>query len=219
MSDDSAHARGILLFDEDFDAPPPSAEMEVIEPVFTAAELHAARTEAARESRDHALAQMDTSARAASSRALTEIAAAIGAIREEILETTEQSAEAIARLLIDCFAISFPALSARHGSQEVAAVLREILPALQREPKITVRVNPHLMPALTEELRTLDGDVAASLRLIPTDAVALGDVKIAWEQGSATRNSVSLWKQIENVLAPAGLMNSPRTAKEHELVE
>jgi flagellar biosynthesis/type III secretory pathway protein FliH len=162
---------------------------------------------------------MDTSARAASARALTEIGATIAAIREEILETTEQSAEAMTRLLINCFAISFPALSARHGPNEVTAVLREILPALHQEPKITIRVNPHLMPALTEELQVLDGDVAASLRLIPTDAVALGDVKITWEQGSATRNTTSLWKQIENILAPAGLENERQTAKEHELVE
>jgi flagellar biosynthesis/type III secretory pathway protein FliH len=220
---DQAHARGILLFDEDFDAPapPPSppAELEVIEPVFTAAELQSAREEASRESREAALAEQDASARAVSARALTDIGAAIAAMRVEILEAAEQSAEATARLLIDCFAASFPALSSRHGPREVTAVLKEILPALHREPKITIRVNPHLLPTLTEELHTLDGDLAASVRLIPTDAVALGDVRIAWEQGSATRDSMSLWKQIENILAPAGLVKEQQTAKEKELVE
>jgi flagellar assembly protein FliH len=215
----SAGASGVLLFDEDFDLPAKPPEPEVIDPVFTAAELMAAREEAAQESRDRTIAEADGSARIASSRALAEIAAQITAAREEAATVAEQSAEAIARLLLDCFAAAFPALSARHGPREVRAVLREILPALHREPKITVRVNPHLVPSMTEELRSLDADLVARVRLLPTDSVAVGDVRVTWENGAAIRDTASLWSQIESVLAPAGLLNHEPTAKEHELVE
>ena len=210
---------GVLLFDEDFDLPPPPPEPEVIEPLFTAAELMAARDEAARDSRDCALAEAEASTRAASARALAEIATQLAAARAEASSIAEQSAEAIARLLLDCFATAFPALSARHGPGEVTAMLRELLPALHREPKITVRVNPHLISPMTEEIHALDADLAARVRLVPTDAMAAGDARVAWDHGAATRGGMSLWNQIESILAQAGLLNAEATVKEHELVE
>jgi flagellar biosynthesis/type III secretory pathway protein FliH len=210
---------GVLLFDEDFDLPSASADPEVILPVFSAAELMAARDEAAQDSRDRTLAEADETARAVASRTLAQIAAQITESRLEAVSIAEQSAEAIARLLLDCFATAFPVLSARHGPGELAAVLREILPALHREPKITVRISPHLVSAMTDEIQSLDADLAARVRLIPTDAVAPGDARITWENGAATRDAASLWEQIENILAPAGLLNVKQTAKEKELVE
>jgi flagellar biosynthesis/type III secretory pathway protein FliH len=215
----SSRGSGVLLFDEDFDLPPPPPEPEVIQPVFTAAELMAARDEAARDSHDSALAEAAGSARALMGRALAEIAAQIAAARAEAASIAEQSAEAIARLLLDCFATAFPALSARHGAGELAAMLREILPALHREPKITVRINPHLIAPMTEEIHALDAELATHVRLIPTDAMAPGDARVTWENGAATRSSVALWEQIEGILAPAGLLNAKQTVKEHELVE
>jgi flagellar assembly protein FliH len=214
-----AFSSGVLLFDEDFDQPARVPDPEVIAPVFTAAELMAAREEAAQDSRDRTLAEVEASAQISSSRALAEIAAQITAAREEAVSFAEQSAEAIARLLLDCFAAAFPALSARHGPAELAAVLRQILPALHHEPKITVRVNPGLVPAMTEELQSLDTELAARVRLVPADSVAVGDVRITWQNGAATRDAASLWRQIESILAPVGLLNQEPTAKDHELVE
>jgi flagellar biosynthesis/type III secretory pathway protein FliH len=101
----------------------------------------------------------------------------------------------------------------------VAAVVRTILPALHREPTVTVRVNPHLAEAISQEIETLDVDLASRVRMIPTDAIAVGDARITWNNGAATRDATSLWRQIENVLAPAGLLHAKSTAKEPERVE
>jgi flagellar biosynthesis/type III secretory pathway protein FliH len=215
---------GVLLFDEDFDLPPPAPEPEVIQPTFTAAELTAAREEAARDSRDLALAESDGSARAATNSALAEIATQLAAGRADAASIAEQSAEAIARLLLGCFATAFPVLCARHGAGELAAVLRELLPALHRESRIVVRINPQLVPAMTEEIKSLDPDLAAHVRLVPAAAMASGDARITWENGVATRDAASLWTQIENILAPVGLLpiktlSTGQTVKEHELVE
>lgn len=214
---------GVVLFDEDFDQPPPPLEPEVIEPVYSAAELTAARETAASDARDRALAEAEASARAGTRLALTEIATHLATTQTEATALAEQTAEAIARLLLDCFATAFPALGARHGATEATAVMRAILPALHREPKITVRVNPHLIATMTEELATLDSDLAARVRLLPTDALALGDARISWDNGTATRDIASLWRQIETVLTETGLLDPAvkplPTAKEHELVE
>jgi flagellar assembly protein FliH len=209
----------VRLFDEDFDLPPASEEPEVIEPLYTSAEMMEARATAALDSRDSALLEANVSSHAAAARALGVIAAQMADAHAEAMTIAEQSAEAIARLLLDCFAVAFPALSARHGPAEMAAVLRKILPALRREPKIAIRISPHLVAAMTDELHALDADVAARVRLIPTDAVEPGDARVTWENGSATRDTASLWNQIEGILAPAGLLNVKQPAKEHELVE
>src|SRR3954465_9276162 len=92
---------GALLFGEDFDLPPPPPEPEIIEPVFTEAELIAAREQAARESRGAALAEADTSTRAVSGAALNEIARQLTGARDAAALISEQSAEATARLLLD----------------------------------------------------------------------------------------------------------------------
>lgn len=218
---------GVVLFDEDFDLPPPpqpSLEPEVIEPVFSAVELAAAREEAARDSREEALAEVEVSTKAEARHALSLIAAQIEAARAEANSLAEQSSEAIARLLLDCFAAALPALSARHGAAEVAAVMRTVLPALRREQTITVRINPHIVEAMTLEIAALDADVAPKVKIIPTDALAVDDVRIAWEGGDAVRDMKSLWSRIENILAPAGLLNNVHsnvghTQKEHALVD
>jgi flagellar biosynthesis/type III secretory pathway protein FliH len=227
----SARGPGIILFDEDFDLPPPSNEPEVIEPVYSLGELNAAREEAAKDSRERALAEADASARMMASRALIAISDGLEAARAEAASIAEQSSEAIARLLMRCFATAFPALSARHGQLELTALLREILPALHREPTITVRVSPHVSAELATDVHALDADLAKRVRLIATDAVSPGDARIDWENGAATRDAASLWRQIENVLAPAGLLdpadpsNAPGPAraehatKEHALAE
>jgi len=217
---------GVLLFDEDFDVPPPSPdEPEIIEPMYSAAELLAAREEAARASRDATLAEVNASTQTAMSLALRQIASRVTAARVESASLAEQNSEAITGLLLNCFATAFPALGVRLGPAETAGVLRELLPALHREPKIVIRVNPHLVEALNEEFLAQDSDLAARVRLIPTDAMAMGDAQITWEYGAATRDTASLWTQIENILAPTGLLDpaaglsTPRTAKENDFGE
>jgi flagellar biosynthesis/type III secretory pathway protein FliH len=207
----SSRGSGVLLFDEDFDVPAPTEseqEPEVIEPLYTLAELKAAREDAAREGREAALSDLDGSTTTAANKALTSIAEQIALARAEAVSVMEQSSEAITRLLLTCFATAFPALGARHGASEAAALVREILPALQHEPKISVRVNPHIADAITQEIQAFDADLAARVRLVPTDALSPGDARVTWESGAAARDMDSLWKQIENILAPAGLLNT-----------
>ena len=212
----------VLLFDEDFDLPPAPAappEPEVIEPVFSAAELEAARAEVAQAAHDAALAAFETAAAFAARRALDTIAAEIAAAREDFARAAEQSADGIARLLLDCFAAAFPALSTRHGPGEIAAVLREVLPALRHEPKVVVRLSPHIAAGMTAEIERMDPDFVAHVRVVPTDAVGAGDVRIAWENGGAIRDTAAIWARIESILAPMGLLSPRQTTKEHAYVD
>ena len=211
MRDAFARSRdsGVLLFDDDFDLPPapsPPPEPEIIEPVFTAAELEAAREEAAREAREAALAEAGATSRGAAREALASIAAAMTAASEEAAALAEETASSLAGLLLACFAAAFPALSARHGPEEAAAVVRQVLPALHREPKVTIRVNPRLAGFVVAEIEASDPDLAARVRIVPTEAMAVGDTRIAWDNGAATRDTKAVWERIESILSPAGLL-------------
>jgi flagellar biosynthesis/type III secretory pathway protein FliH len=219
----TARPPGVVLFDEDFDQPPPGPEM--IEPVYSAAELLAAKEDAAREARDIAIAEAEAQTRSRVSHALTAIATHLADARDSAAAIADQSAEAIARLLLRCFAATFPALSARHGETEVAALLRALLPTLHRQLSISVRVHPDLIVTLTEELASLDHDIASRVRVIPAAAMAHGDARVAWDHGAAARDTASLWSQIENILAPAGLLepiNAPQpqpAMKDHAIAD
>ena len=76
----------------------------------------------------------------------------------------EQTAEAIAGLLLDSLAATFPALCACYCDAEVCAVVRAVLPALTRERAITVRANPVTAAAVAGEFARLDPDLAAHVR-------------------------------------------------------
>ena len=135
----------------------------------------------------------------------------------------EEAAEAVARLLMDAFATAFPALCARHAEGELRAIVRSVLPRLQEEPSIVVRASPHATQALADEIAAIDPDLVDRVRIVPTDSVPLGDIRIAWRAGNARRDTAGLWAEIENVLAPAGLLSPAvpvrNSVKEHENVE
>ena len=125
------------LFGEDFDLPDAAPEPEVIEPVFSASEVADARETAWREGNAAGLSEATHHDIAATRRAVEAIAASVAAECQAAAVRAEQTAEAIAGLLLDSLAATFPALCARYGDAEVRAVLRAVLPALTREEAIT----------------------------------------------------------------------------------
>lgn len=208
-----------LLFDEDFDLPPRSAapepppEPEVIEPVFTVAELEAARAEAWREGHDQARDEAAAASETVARQALAVIAAHIGDTKAEAEAIADHAAEAIAHLLLSAFTAAFPALCRHHGEAEIRAVVQRIVPALQSEPKVTIRVAADAEAAVAQELARLDPDIAAQAQIVAAD-LPPGDVRIAWRAGHATRDTARLWQEIEAILAPAGLLPTKTTLKE-----
>jgi flagellar biosynthesis/type III secretory pathway protein FliH len=196
-----------VLFTEDFDAvaaAPP--EPEVIEPVFSIAELTAAREAAWQEGHDAGLRAATESEAAVTRQTLTAIAEQFAAERAAAAERAEQAAEAIASMLLDSLAAAFPTLCARYGDAEVRAIVRIVLPALTQEAAITVRAHPNTARAVSQEIARLDPDLAALVHLVECDAMSPGDVRIAWRNGSAVRDATALWQQVAAVLMPAGLL-------------
>jgi hypothetical protein len=202
------------LFGEDFDLPDAAPEPEVIEPVFSASEVACARETAWREGNAAGLSEAADGDVAATRRAVEVIAASLAVECNAAAARAEQTAEAIAGLLMDSLAATFPALCARYGDAEVCAVVRAVLPALTREQAITVRANPVTAAAVAVEFARLDPDLAAHVRTIECEAMPRGDVRVAWHNGGATRDAVGLWQQVAEVLVPAGLMRADAMIRE-----
>jgi flagellar biosynthesis/type III secretory pathway protein FliH len=202
------------LFAEDFDSPEAAPEPEVIDPVFTAGELSAARATAWREGHAAGLQQAAETDAAMTRQAMAAIAEQFVAERDAAASRAEQSAEAIARLLTASLAATFPTLCARYGDAEVRAIVRTVLPALTQETAITVRAHPRTAAAVAQEIARLDPDLVAHVQAVDCNAMPPGDVRIAWHNGGATRDAAALWQQVAAVLVPAGLMRADAAIKE-----
>jgi len=217
--DGSLHASsrsriGSALFDEDFDVRMAAPEPEVIEPVFSADELAAARDAAWREGQAAGLQAAAASAAAAKLQALEAVAGQIRTSHDEAVALAEQTAEGIARLLLDSLAAAFPSLCSHYGEAEVRAIVRFVLPWLTQEPAITVRAHPHTAAALTQEIDNLDPDIAVRVQIVTCDAMPPGDVRVTWHNGSAVRDAARLWDQVAAVLVPAGLLGADAKIRE-----
>jgi flagellar assembly protein FliH len=186
----------------------------VIEPVFSASELRAARETGWRDGRTAGLQEAAEADAAMTRQAMAAIAEQFAVECDAAAVRAEQSAEAIARLLTASLAAMFPTLCARYGEAEVRAIVRTVLPALTQETAITVRAHPRTAAAVAQEIARLDPDLIAHIQAVDCDAMPPGDVRIAWHNGTATRDAAALWQQVAAVLAPAGLLRADAAIRE-----
>lgn len=209
---------GKVLFAEDFDMPAGRSrapEPEVIEPTFSAAELEAARAEAWQAGSAAATAEAAAADHAVIRQTVAALAERLAAAHHELLDLAEQSAATIARLLLGSLGTVLPRLAAQYGEAELQAIIRIVLPGLFKEPAVTLRINPQHCDTVTREIERLDPELAARMQILPTDSIAVGDVRIAWRSGGATRDAAALWEQVVATLALSGL--SPMLAEPKEL--
>jgi len=202
------------LFADDFDMPEAAPAPVVIEPVFSAHDLTAAREAAWRDGHAAGLKEIAEGDAAATRQAITAIAEQFAAERDEALARAEVSAEAITQLLLGGIAAVFPAMCAQYGDAEVRSIVRIVLPALTQEQVITVRTHPRTAKAMAREIARLDPELAAHVETVECDAMSPGDVRIAWRAGSATRDTAALWEQVAAVLMPAGLLRTDAAIRE-----
>ncbi|HEX4260748.1 MAG TPA: hypothetical protein VHY76_06575 [Acetobacteraceae bacterium] len=197
-----------ILFAEDFDAVVrlPAPEPEVIEPVFSHADLIDAREAARAEGRAEAEAVARMGAAQQRTTLLARLADALGAAGAQAAASLEGHAEETARLLLACLCQALPALCADHGAAELRAVARALLPTLRTEPRVTIRAHPHHVPDLQRELDALDPPLAGTAVLEPVQTMARGDVRVHWQCGRAERSAAAIRAALEAALAPLGLL-------------
>ena len=200
-----------VLYAEDFDdeggvtvvaEESPAAQPEVIEPLFTAAELEAACAEA------RAAGRMEAEHGLAASRThmLGLLVAGMADGRAGARAAAMEAAGSIAKCMLSALAACLPAMCQQHGVAELNALCRAVLPGLVDEPKIVVRIHGDMIPGMQAELADLDFELAERIQLLATEAVMPGDVRISWADGSVTRNAGKARQLVEDALASLGLL-------------
>jgi flagellar assembly protein FliH len=190
-------------------APPPEPEPPTPPPpMFTSAQLLAARLEGVAEGECKALAQFRAERNELCQQALGSIAEHLQAARQESARLAEEASAALARLLMQTLHTLLPAATQHCGEGEVQALAHAILPGLAQEPHVQIRVAPQLAPAIEAELCGLEADLRARIALAPTETMPLGDVRITWQDGCASRDTEAIWNAVAEVLAPLGLFDT-----------
>ncbi len=206
---------GIVLFAEDFDAPPRANETvpepEIIEPTFTAADLEDARRKAWQAGHDAAAEAAEQANGAAVRDSVGAIATNLADAAAQMSHVAQQAAEEIARLLLSSFGAALPSLCAHYGEAELRSLVHTLLPILTQEPAVTIRLNPANTTAVTQEIERIDPDLAARLQFVASDTIAPGDIRVSWRAGQAVRDTAALWAQVVEILAPAGLLDHAET--------
>lgn len=173
-------------------------EGEKIRRVLTEDEAQAMAASAAEQAR----ASEEAEAARASADALRQVSGKLQLLIAQLQTESEQLREDAARLAIAAAgAIAGKALE-QYGTETIEACIKEALGDLRTEPRIAVRVAPHLADAIGERLydwaeaEGFDGAVVVRA----DDEVSSGDCTLEWRSGSVERTASEIQAHIREVV-------------------
>ena len=197
-----------ILYIEDFDAPPPAQtepEPAVQAPVFTAADIEAAREAGRQEGMQEALSDanlLQVQLQAAATQVLADsLTASRGALERVVAARADEATRTLLAILQAAVPHSMKAL-AKSEAQGLAATL---LPGLRAEAELRVRTHPELADFVRETLADLLTDNSLVLSVSPDESLLPGDIQLHWNEGSAQRDCRAIYADIVNALAPLRL--------------
>lgn len=199
-----------VLYAEDFDAPDaePEPEPKPVEPKFTLADLEAAQAAACCEAVLAARAAWEAGASNLRTQLLERVAASVTAAQDGARLLAEEVAAETAKAVLTVLAGLLPHFCRLHGSAEVRALLRNLLPQLTQQPRITIRVHPAALDGVREDLRELDGDVSANVTLMTLDTLGRGDARVGWTNGALRRDGNAIISALSAGLVQLGLIET-----------
>jgi flagellar assembly protein FliH len=212
------------LFDQDFGAPPPRPEAEIMvedefddlpeepeepppppPPTFSEEELLLAREQAMEAGRQSGIEEAEAATERQVALAVEAIAGhlqSLAAVQESANEARLREAVAVAIAVVRKLQ---PEMSRDHALDEIAGVIQECLTHIEKDVRVTIRVSPTHMESIrhyanqASEATGFEGKLiyAADPRLAP------GDCRVEWGDGGAERDQARLWTEIDTVIARA----------------
>jgi hypothetical protein len=197
-----------LLYEEDFDAPPPAPPPEPASeveappgpPPITPADVELACAEAVATARTLWARELD----AERLDAVRALAAGLDRLQGEVAAQVERVAEPLARAVLGMVAAALPELCRAHGEAEARALLRRVAPIVAGSGPLVVRAHASMLEGLRGELAELDEDVLARVELRAA-TLPPGDLRLSWPDGSVSRDAAALRAAIADELCILGL--------------
>ena len=196
-----------FLFDQSFDIAPRSAkkrkpeEEKPPEPTFSREELEAARQDGYEKGRIAGSEEVSAGIESEIGRLVAVIgeqlpvlAAAQAAANERLLHDGARLATTIARKIL-------PAYTARHGMEEVGALITQCLQTLIDQSKITVRVGAPYVDAVREHLDSAASASAFDGRFLveADETMGASDCRVLWQGGGLERREADIWRQVDAI--------------------
>jgi hypothetical protein len=200
-----------IIFAEDFDdahppAPPPVEEAAPPPRLLTDEDVARAREEGFaagfQAGCDDGARRLDRAA----GEALQQLADRMQELADRRAAQIGQTAEATARVMIAALAALLPSLVARHSPSEIEPMVRDILAELTPDCAIAVAVAPELLEAVRSRLAGLPRGQARRVALRSDDALPVGDARLTWEGGAASRRAKMVVDSVTDILRGLDLL-------------
>ena len=183
---------------QDAPAQPPEPEVE-----FTKVQLDAAREEGYIEGHTAALDDAETSREHYVADAINLMSKGIDSLEEQQKLANEELARTSLRMLFAVFQKVLPTTSHKLISQEIEALVQQVMAQIYTEPRLVVRVHP--MIAEDVEKRTVPAVESSKfegvLNVISDSELQPGDCRLEWDGGGAERSEARIWRDLEEVIS------------------
>jgi len=206
-----------FLFDFDFDRPAVNdvdidelseekAEdlvPEIIIPTFSEEELNAAREDGFARGKEEGVKETLESIVQQTATALETIIAKIDdifSLQEDANTTTARDAVNVSTSITRKL---FPQFSTLGALDEVERIIRSIMEKMIDEPRLTIMVNDTLLERISSRLDPMMAETGFEGKVIfnGDESLPLSDCRIEWGTGTASRDTTSLWQEIDSLIA------------------
>ncbi|MCQ8279933.1 hypothetical protein NFI95_15935 [Acetobacteraceae bacterium KSS8] len=174
----------------------PAAEPVVLEPTFSLVELQSAAQRAREEGRLEEREETAVGLEARRIDALSAISDVLRQSRADCSRIASASAADLSRAVLAAVSAVLPGLAASNALAETKDLLDLLLPALDGEPKLQIRLNPTLLEPLRNDLATLPMAGSTSIEWIGVETMEPGDISVKWQDGMMLRDTGALCAQV-----------------------
>ncbi len=134
--------------------------------------------------------------------ALTLVGQRLQALLDQRAQTADEARELALTVLRAALGKLCPVVTARHGLEEVEALLADCLTRLGEEPRVVVRVADDLYDTLDGRLGDLTrrSGFEGKVVLLSEPELTAGDLRVEWADGGAERDTATLLRDLDDIL-------------------
>jgi len=179
------------------------AEPEEVIPTFSQEDIEVARREGFQAGKEEGLhASLDSVERQMSA-TLGNLENQITRIIDEQNTANEDASHLALSVAVSIARKMLPEMASSNAVNEIELVIKDVLPRLIEEPRITVRLHGNVEAGITSRLESLTGKLGyhGVISVYPDSDITIGDCRLEWSCGGADRNTKALWREVDDIIA------------------
>lgn len=185
-------------------APEPE-ETKAPEPMFTQAQVDAAREEGYVAGHTAALEEAETARSHYVADAINLIAQALTKLEDQQQAANHDIGETAIRLLFAIARKTIPETAHQYAAENITDFVRKTLPVVLGEPKLLIRVHAMIVEDIQQGLAEVftRAGFQGSYVVVADYELQPGDCRVEWSGGGAERSEVRIWREIDRMMREA----------------